>query len=242
MKAGLCHRLSFCEDANFYPRLEKTTEKLCVPARAELEQSQQLMRVPLFTICALPTAQSPAPAGVVMAICEVVTSCAMACVLPSSYQTLRRRESQPSARNACCERVKRRHKNSVNLRNSHAIPCGESLMVPVLFRSARLRALAASAIAMLLFALCAGLPTQAGTMTRDTMLKAFPPPLIVGERDRELPVQPSSSRTAPPRPSWPMCSSRSTWRRFLAFRHALQPAGHARCQGRVHQCARAVAP
>ena len=63
-------------------------------------------------------------------------------------------------------------------------------MVPVLFRSARLRALAASAIAMLLFALCAGLPAQAGTMTRDTMLKAFPPPLIVGEKDRELPVWP----------------------------------------------------
>ena len=55
---------------------------------------------------------------------------------------------------------------------------------------ARRGALAAPAIVLLLFALCAWLPAQAGTMTRDAMLKAFPPPLIVGEKDRELPVWP----------------------------------------------------
>lgn len=49
---------------------------------------------------------------------------------------------------------------------------------------------AVSAMLLLFFALCAGLPAQAGTMTRDAMLKAFPPPLIVGEKDRELPVWP----------------------------------------------------
>ena len=64
------------------------------------------------------------------------------------------------------------------------------LMEPFFARLARLGARAASAIAMLLFTLCAGLPAQAGTMTRDAMLKAFPPPLIVGEKDAELPVWP----------------------------------------------------
>lgn len=39
-------------------------------------------------------------------------------------------------------------------------------------------------------ALLIGLPAQAGVMTRDTMLKAFPAPLIVGEKDRDLPVWP----------------------------------------------------
>lgn len=63
-------------------------------------------------------------------------------------------------------------------------------MAPFLFWLAWLRALGASAIAMLFFALCAWLPAQAGTMTRDAMLKAFPPPLIVGEKDSELPVWP----------------------------------------------------
>jgi NosR/NirI family nitrous oxide reductase transcriptional regulator len=58
-------------------------------------------------------------------------------------------------------------------------------MAAFLFWPARLLALA-----LLFFALCAGLPAQAGTMTRDAMLKAFPPPLIVGEKDRELPVWP----------------------------------------------------
>ena len=63
-------------------------------------------------------------------------------------------------------------------------------MAPFFFRPARPLALAASAIAVLFFMLCAWLPAQAGTMTRDAMLKAFPPPLIVGEKDRELPVWP----------------------------------------------------
>ena len=63
-------------------------------------------------------------------------------------------------------------------------------MAPFFFRPARPLALAASAIAVLFFVLCAWLPAQAGTMTRDAMLKAFPPPLIVGEKDRELPVWP----------------------------------------------------
>lgn len=39
---------------------KKTTENLRVHARAELEQSQQLILVPLFTICALPL-HSPQP-------------------------------------------------------------------------------------------------------------------------------------------------------------------------------------
>ena len=86
--------------------------------------------------------------------------------------------------------------NSVNPRNprnpcnSQPAPCGECLMAPFFFRPGRLLALAASAIAVLFFMLCAWLPAQAGTMTRDAMLKAFPPPLIVGEKDRELPVWP----------------------------------------------------
>lgn len=63
-------------------------------------------------------------------------------------------------------------------------------MAPFLFGSARLRALAASAIAVLFLVLCAWLPAQAGTMTRDAMRQAFPPPLIVGEKDNELPVWP----------------------------------------------------
>ena len=63
-------------------------------------------------------------------------------------------------------------------------------MASFLFKPFRPLALATSAIAMLFFALCAWLPAQAGTMTRDAMLKAFPPPLIVGEKDTELPVWP----------------------------------------------------
>ncbi|WP_084181565.1 4Fe-4S binding protein [Polaromonas glacialis] len=63
-------------------------------------------------------------------------------------------------------------------------------MAPFLFRPAQLRAFATLTFGLLFFALCAWLPAQAGTMTRDAMLKAFPPPLIVGEKDRELPVWP----------------------------------------------------
>lgn len=63
-------------------------------------------------------------------------------------------------------------------------------MAPFSCWLARLRAHAALALAVLLFTLCAGLPAQAGTMTRDTMRQAFPPPLVVGEKDRELPVWP----------------------------------------------------
>ena len=84
----------------------------------------------------------------------------------------------------------RRHKNSVNPRNSHAVPCGKILMAPPFFSPARPLALAVLAIAVLLFALCACLPAQAGTMTRDAMLKTYPSPLIVGEKDHELPVWP----------------------------------------------------
>ena len=60
----------------------------------------------------------------------------------------------------------------------------------LVLRPVRLQAPALAAILLLLVALCAWLPVQAGTMTRDAMLKAFPPPLIVGEKDRELPVWP----------------------------------------------------
>ncbi|MGH8846059.1 MAG: 4Fe-4S binding protein [Polaromonas sp.] len=41
-----------------------------------------------------------------------------------------------------------------------------------------------------LLTLLTPLPAHAGVMTRDAMLKAFPSPLIVGEKDRELPVWP----------------------------------------------------
>jgi len=46
-------------------------------------------------------------------------------------------------------------------------------------------------LALLGLLLLAGLPVaQAGVMTREAMLKAFPSPLIVGEKERELPVWP----------------------------------------------------
>lgn len=56
-------------------------------------------------------------------------------------------------------------------------------------RSDRLLALAMPLLLMLQLA-TAALPSHAGVMTRDAMLKAFPAPLIVGEKDRELPVWP----------------------------------------------------
>ena len=43
---------------------------------------------------------------------------------------------------------------------------------------------------LMLFLLPGLLPAQAGVMTREAMLKAFPAPLIVGEKERELPVWP----------------------------------------------------
>jgi NosR/NirI family nitrous oxide reductase transcriptional regulator len=54
----------------------------------------------------------------------------------------------------------------------------------------RLRPPALAAWMLLLLALLAWLPAQAGVMTREAMVKAFPSPLIVGEKDRELPVWP----------------------------------------------------
>jgi NosR/NirI family transcriptional regulator, nitrous oxide reductase regulator len=45
-------------------------------------------------------------------------------------------------------------------------------------------------VLLLLHIFSAALPGQAGVMTRETMLKAFPAPLIVGEKDGELPVWP----------------------------------------------------
>jgi NosR/NirI family transcriptional regulator, nitrous oxide reductase regulator len=45
-------------------------------------------------------------------------------------------------------------------------------------------------VLLLLHIFSTALPVQAGVMTRETMLKAFPAPLIVGEKDRELPVWP----------------------------------------------------
>ena len=44
--------------------------------------------------------------------------------------------------------------------------------------------------ALIAVVMLAGLPAQAGVMTRDTMIKAFPAPLVVGEKDKELPVWP----------------------------------------------------
>ncbi|MCX7276289.1 MAG: 4Fe-4S binding protein [Burkholderiales bacterium] len=50
-------------------------------------------------------------------------------------------------------------------------------------------------IVVLLVLLVAGL-AQAGTMDRAAMEKAFPPPLIVGEKDRDLPVWPIFKQSA----------------------------------------------
>ncbi|MFM9902064.1 MAG: 4Fe-4S binding protein [Polaromonas sp.] len=46
------------------------------------------------------------------------------------------------------------------------------------------------AVAAVAAALLAGLPAQAGVMTRETMEKAFPASLVVGEKDKDLPVWP----------------------------------------------------
>ncbi|MDB5884196.1 MAG: putative regulatory protein [Polaromonas sp.] len=63
-------------------------------------------------------------------------------------------------------------------------------MAKFLPRPDGLRVFAALGMAAILFTLCAWLPAQAGTMTREAMLKAYPPPLVVGEKDAELPVWP----------------------------------------------------
>ena len=42
----------------------------------------------------------------------------------------------------------------------------------------------------LLLVLTGGLPAQAGVMTREAMAQAFPAPLVVGEKERDLPVWP----------------------------------------------------
>ena len=74
---------------------------------------------------------------------------------------------------------------------------GEKLLVPLsanqtapLARPARPWPMAALAIFLCLLTLLGSLPAHAGVMTREAMLKAFPSPLIVGEKDRELPVWP----------------------------------------------------
>ncbi|MEO5661327.1 MAG: 4Fe-4S binding protein [Polaromonas sp.] len=66
-------------------------------------------------------------------------------------------------------------------------PQGELLRA---LRPARPRPMVALAIFLSLLALLGSLTAQAGVMTREAMLKAFPSPLIVGEKDRELPVWP----------------------------------------------------
>jgi len=79
------------------------------------------------------------------------------------------------------------HQHFVNL---HPALRGKRLMATSPFHSAWLRIYSALALAAIFLALCACLPAQAGTMTRDAMLKAYPPPLVVGEKDTELPVWP----------------------------------------------------
>lgn len=59
-----------------------------------------------------------------------------------------------------------------------------ALPVPVLLRQAAL------AILLCLLACFGAAPAHAGVMTRAAMLKAFPSPLIVGEKDSELPLWP----------------------------------------------------
>lgn len=59
-----------------------------------------------------------------------------------------------------------------------------------LVRVAWSRLMAQAAALLSLLAVLLATPAQAGVMTRESMLKAFPSPLIVGEKERDLPVWP----------------------------------------------------